>query len=154
MKTEETQQMEQGLVEYCLQRNEAIGLEVPYIQQIKTSAGLYKGVGQWEYVDAVSYSDDLFTCYELKVSLSDFHSKAKQSYHGNRNFLVVPDRLVDSVKSELDKDVGILSWSGKSQFKIVKHSKIDYQLDEATTSFLALSLIDSMKKMLKDRVQN
>lgn len=134
-----------------MQRNEAIGLEVPYIKQIKTSAGLYGGVGQWEYIDAVSYKNNLFTCYELKVSLNDFHSKAKQSYHGNRNFLVVPERLVDSVKNELDKDVGILAWNGKSQFRIAKQSKINYQLTEATTRFLALSLIDSMKKMMKEK---
>lgn len=154
MKTEETKQMEQGLVKYCLQRNEAVGLEVPYIKQIKTSAGLYGSVGQWEYIDAVSCKNNLFTCYELKVSLNDFHSKAKQSYHGNRNFLVVPEQLVDSVKNELDKDVGILAWNGESQFRIAKKSKIDYQLTEATTRFLALSLIDSMKKMMKDKIQN
>ena len=45
-----------------------------------------------EFVDFVTMdSDNVFRCYEVKVSVEDLHSKALLSFYGDFNFVVVPD---------------------------------------------------------------
>ena len=48
-----------------------------------------------EYVDFLSYDAEHnhFKCYEIKVSMSDFHSKARLSWYGNYNYLVVTEEV-------------------------------------------------------------
>jgi hypothetical protein len=52
-----------------------------------------------EYVDymTISRSGEI-TCYEIKVSKSDFKSKAALSFEGHRNYIVLPDTLYDEIK--------------------------------------------------------
>lgn len=47
-----------------------------------------------EYVDFLTMdSDNIFRCYEIKVSKEDLHSKAQLSFYGDYNYLVVPEEL-------------------------------------------------------------
>ena len=48
-----------------------------------------------EIVDFLSYDmkKDLFRCFEIKVSMSDFKSKAAKSWQGNYNYLVLSEEL-------------------------------------------------------------
>ena len=51
--------------------------------------------GKTEIVDFLS-SDvrkDLFRCYEIKVTMSDFRSHAAKSWYGNYNYLVLSNEL-------------------------------------------------------------
>lgn len=101
MKTETTKRMEQALIDKYLQQNKHIALEVPFCHTRKTNFG-YGEVGQWEFVDAVSESRGEFTCLELKVSMSDLHSKAAQTFVGNRNYLVCPMKMARKIKDSND----------------------------------------------------
>lgn len=57
----------------------------------------------------------LCTCYEVKISLSDFHSGHGANFFGHENYFVVPKELVKSILPELDATpVGVLALSGKS----------------------------------------
>jgi hypothetical protein len=38
-------------------------------------------------------SEGIFKCYEVKISKADFHSKAKLSFLGHYNYLVMPEKL-------------------------------------------------------------
>ena len=40
---------------------------------------------------------DLFRCYEIKVTMQDFRSKAKKSWYGNYNYLVISSKLYMAV---------------------------------------------------------
>ena len=47
----------------------------------------YKGISLG-IVDAIAYNQtkNEFVCFEIKTSVADFHSKAKKTFAGNRNY--------------------------------------------------------------------
>lgn len=51
------------------------------------------------------------TCFECKITLSDFKSKNGHNFHGNRNYYVVPKELVCKIEKLVPNDIGILSYS-------------------------------------------
>lgn len=64
-------------------------------------------------VDTLSYQEmsDLsieWRCYELKVTKSDFHSKAKLSFIGHYNYFVLPLKLYQEVADEIPAGIGVL----------------------------------------------
>ena len=64
-------------------------------------------------VDTLSYqelpSGDIeWRCYELKVTKSDFHSKAKLSFVGHYNYFVLPLKLYQAVATEIPAGIGVL----------------------------------------------
>ena len=68
-----------------------------------------------ELVDFMSYDAraDEFRCYEIKVTMADFRSKAQKSWYGNYNYLVITDTLYGKLslndwKKELPEGTGII----------------------------------------------
>lgn len=75
----------------------------------------YGMTGGKEIVDFMSYDvdKDTFRCYEIKVTMQDFHSKAKKSWYGNYNYLVLSRELYEEKPldwwiNEIPSDVGII----------------------------------------------
>ena len=63
----------------------------------------------------------MVTCFEVKITLSDFHSKNGHNFHGNENYYCVPKELVPKIESLIPDDVGILAYyEGKSTFGLRK----------------------------------
>lgn len=66
-----------------------------------------------EIVDCIMYNCQREVyCYEIKQSVSDFHSKNKLTFIGNKNYFVMPYALYEKVKDELYtkeeyKDIGV-----------------------------------------------
>lgn len=66
------------------------------------------GFGGSERVDYMTYdTKGIFRCYEIKVSKSDFRSKAAKSFVGHYNFYVMPQSLYDVVKDEIPSHIGV-----------------------------------------------
>lgn len=71
-------------------------------------------IGNWNkdirlgIVDAIAYNQtkDEFVCFEIKISVADFHSKAKKTFVGNRNYYAMPIDIYEKVKNEIPKDIG------------------------------------------------
>ncbi len=62
-----------------------------------------------EIVDCLTYNTkNEWRCYELKVSVSDFHSKQAKTFVGNYNYYVIPSTLFDKVKDEIPENVGVI----------------------------------------------
>lgn len=54
-----------------------------------------------ERVDYITYSvDNTVRCYEIKVTLSDLKSKAKQTFIGDYNYLVVTSDLWEKMQQD------------------------------------------------------
>ena len=77
-----------------------------------------------ELVDFMSYDakKDIFRCYEIKVSMNDFHSKAAKSWYGNYNYLVLSRELymqqsLEKWKEQVPKHVGILWINTDGKYK-------------------------------------
>lgn len=53
------------------------------------------------------------TCFECKISLSDFKNKNGHNFHGNRNYYVVPKDLLSKIESLVPEDIGIITYNEK-----------------------------------------
>lgn len=61
-----------------------------------------------ERVDFMIYTTSReIRCYEVKVSKSDFYSKAKNTFVGNRNYYVMPTELFEVVKDDIPAHIGV-----------------------------------------------
>lgn len=58
-----------------------------------------------EYVDYMTMSSTgEFRCYEIKQSYNDLHSKAKLSFYGDYNYLVMTEELYEEILAKGQKD--------------------------------------------------
>lgn len=63
-----------------------------------------------ERVDYITYdTKDIWRCYEIKVSKSDFNSKAHNTFIGHYNYYVMPIELYEEVKDKIPKHIGVYS---------------------------------------------
>ncbi|PMR36503.1 hypothetical protein C1I05_15410, partial [Listeria monocytogenes] len=64
-----------------------------------------------EIVDFIAYkTTGEFLCYEIKVSLSDFKSKANLSFHGDFNYYVIPTHLLEVLRDHTAKSFNSLNF--------------------------------------------
>ena len=70
--------------------------------------------GTSERVDFVTYENagNVFRCYEIKVSKSDFMSEAKKSFLGDFNYFVMPRELWDKLNDENNELLRAYLFSG------------------------------------------
>lgn len=54
----------------------------------------------------------LTSCFEIKISKSDFESPNGHNFVGNRNYYVVPKELYLSIKDLVPDDIGIILYHG------------------------------------------
>lgn len=93
-----------------------------------------------ERVDYLTYdTKGIFRCYEIKVSVSDFRSKAKKTFCGHYNYFVMTDELFQKVKGEIPAHIGV--YVGASCVKRPK--KQELLLDE---QILKDSLLRSLSR--------
>ena len=108
-KTEKTVCIEKALYKF----SKANGLGV--YGCFETSLGKAYGDERVDYM--TMNSNDEFRCYEIKISKSDFLSKAKLSFCGDFNYLVIPESLLPEIKDLLQylsllwRGVGVLVYS-------------------------------------------
>lgn len=61
-----------------------------------------------ERVDYITYNTKgEFRCYEIKISVTDFHSKAAITFVGDFNYYVLTRDLYEKVKGEIPKGIGV-----------------------------------------------
>jgi len=91
----------------------------------------YRGAKQNERVDLLTYdTKEIWKFYELKISKSDFHSKAKKTFLGNYNYFVMPVELYEQVKDEIPNNIGCYVADNFNCWSIKKAKKQDLQVDE------------------------
>lgn len=72
--------------------------------------------------------DILTTCYEVKITASDFKSKNGHNFHGNRNYYAVPNEIFDKIISLVPDGIGVIVYYQKGKMivkKECKHLEID-----------------------------
>jgi hypothetical protein len=93
-----------------------------------------------ERVDYMTYdSRGVWRCYEIKVSKSDFNSKAKKSFVGNYNYFVMTKELYEEVKDDIPKHIGVYIY-GQCKKRAMKQTLV---IDE---QILKNSLIRSLSR--------
>lgn len=78
-----------------------------------------------ERVDYMTYdTKGIWRCFEIKVSKSDFRSKAYNTFCGHFNYYVMPSELYEVVKSEIADHIGVYVEYGYWPFvKCIKRAK-------------------------------
>lgn len=96
MKTERTKKLEDLLKVKFSPRNDFYVFEC--------TIGWYGN----EIVDCIKYNCQReITCYEIKQSKQDFHSKNHLTFIGNKNYFVMPYSLYQEVKEEIPTGIGV-----------------------------------------------
>ena len=69
---------------------------------------------------------DIFRCYEIKITKSDFHSKHGHNFLGNYNYYVMPKELYEQVKNEIPSHIGVYTgyfYKDTCKVELTKKSK-------------------------------
>jgi hypothetical protein len=96
-------------------------------------------------VDIMRYNryNDEFTCYEIKISKTDFNSKNGHNFVGNKNYYVVPLELKDYVKEHIkDTDIGLIVYPSN---RIAKHSQYR-ELDDKTRFMFMMNMAKGIER--------
>lgn len=99
------------------------------------------GYGNNERVDLLSYeTSGVWRFYELKISKSDFHSRAKKTFLGHFNYYIMPIELYEAVKDEIPKEIGVYTAhirnSGRSWMECARKSiKQELRIDNDKLMF-------------------
>jgi hypothetical protein len=82
-----------------------------YKETIGKSLGCFEVTLGWFGKRRVDYITmdfkDIFRCYEIKISKSDFHSEHGHNFVGHYNYYVMPKELFEEVKDEISKEIGV-----------------------------------------------
>lgn len=88
----------------------------------------------------------LITCFELKISKSDFKSKNGHNFVGNNNYYVMPKELYEKVKDLVEDDIGIISYYPSGTLIMKKECKFR-EVEQEMKTYL---LYNSLKKWVDD----
>ena len=141
MKRQETIDIENKLNEIITDRhrNSSFG----YYGCEKVTIGFANNGHGNEIVDFMSMdSKGIIRCYEIKVTMADLKSKAKLSFYGHYNYLVIGGELLDKldeVKLLTPKEIGILD----NNLSAIRRPKLK-GIHTATETMLKESLVRSM----------
>ena len=87
--------------------------------------------GNNERVDLLTYdTKGIWRFYELKISVSDFHSKAKKTFFGNFNYYVMPFEIYEKVKGEIPKNIGCYVSRGRDCYCVKRATRQELQGNE------------------------
>lgn len=100
-----------------------------------------------ERVDYLTYdTKGIWRCYEIKVSASDFRSKAKNTFVGHYNYYVMTRELYEKVKGEIPSHIGV--YVGGRSVKRAKKQELLVD-EEVLKSSLIRSLYREAEKVFK-----
>jgi len=86
----------------------------------------------------------LATCFEIKITKSDFKSKNGHNFVGNHNYYVIPKELYKSVCDLVPDDIGIITYTDNGNLRKKKECKFK----ELSADDLSRLLFNAMKKWI------
>ena len=97
-----------------------------------------------ERVDYLTYdTNDIWKCFEIKISENDFHSKSNNTFIGNYNYYVMPFELYNKVKAEIPNNIGVLVPEFNTLTSVKQSQKQNLKVD---SKILFQSMIRSMQR--------
>lgn len=138
MKTDETKQIELGIFNATCKQG---------------VFGCFEVTIGWfgkERVDYMTYdTKGVFRCYEIKVTKADFHSPCHNSFVGNFNYYVLPQKLYEAVKDEIPDFVGVYVLNNKSVYSVKKAKRKAVENTEILKNSMIRSLSREVAKQVK-----
>lgn len=75
------------------------------------------------YIREVGHQEILITCYEIKVTKSDFRSKNGHNFVGNCNYYIIPKELYNDVADLVPEDIGIILYLSAGSYVGLRRKK-------------------------------
>ncbi len=94
------------------------------------------------YKSRMSTVGMMITCYEVKITYSDFKSKNGHNFHGNENYYAAPADLAKRIADEVADDIGVIAYYDSGSMRIVKRC-LWREVDDGTKIYL---LYNAFKK--------
>jgi len=85
----------------------------------------------------------LVTCFEVKVSLSDFRSPNGHNFHGHHNYYAAPVQLCGKIVGDIPEGTGLIAYYPDSGRMAVKRECIFQEVD---STMLEQMLYNALKK--------
>lgn len=82
------------------------------------------------------------TCFEMKITKSDFKSKNGHNFVGNRNYYVISKALYPKVKDLIEECVGVILYYDNGTLRLKK----ECEFREISQENLSIYLFNSLKK--------
>lgn len=122
-----------------------------YKETIGKALGCFEVTIGWFGKGRVDYMTmdfkDIFRCYEVKISKSDFHSEHGHNFVGNYNYYVMPKELYIEVKDEVPKEIGVYgSYEYKDRILLELLKKPKKQELKVEMDILKNSMIRSLSR--------
>lgn len=134
-KTELTERIEQAIYKETI--GKALGC-------FEVTIGWY-GKGRVDYM-TMDFKD-IFRCYEIKISKSDFHSEHGHNFVGHYNYYVMPKELYEEVKDEISKEIGVYgSYESRDNMYLTLLKKPKKQELKVEMDILKNSMIRSLSR--------
>lgn len=91
----------------------------------------------------------LLTCFEIKVTKSDFKSQHGHNFIGNQNYYVVPNELYSEIKDFVPEDVGVLVYLHEGSYVGLRTKKRSEkrELTDEDQKWLILSVMKRIRDM-------
>lgn len=89
-------------------------------------------------------------CYEIKVSKTDFYSKASKTFVGHLNYYVMPQELYEQVKQDIPEHIGVkyVDCYGYIQsLKPAKSQGVTSEMDKKLSNSLIRCLCRDLSKL-------
>lgn len=104
---------------------------------------------RWNGVSQMGQAKVLLTCFEIKVTKSDFHSEHGHNFIGNLNYYAVPQEICKEIEAEIPEDIGILAYYNTPQYKGLrtKRKPVFREMDEESQKWLILSVLKRIRDM-------
>ncbi len=90
----------------------------------------------------------LTTCFEIKVSKSDFRSKNGHNFIGNHNYYVVPSELYLQISSLVPNGIGIIAYTKNGNFR----KKKECEFKNVEPEDLNRYLFNALKKWVDKKI--
>ena len=93
-------------------------------------------------------NDILITCFEIKVTKSDFHSSNGHNFVGNANYYVMPQSLYKEVKGDIPAFVGVIALQeGNNTIQLRKVKECRYKkLSDTDKMWMTLNVLKRHSK--------
>ena len=100
-------------------------------------------------------SKEIFRCFEIKISKSDFRSIHGHNFVGNFNYYVLPKKLYDEIEEDIPNHIGAYTWNGKNLTltKRARKQKLKVDINILKNSMIRSLYRDSCKITTSENIE-
>lgn len=85
-------------------------------------------------------------CFEIKISIEDFHSPHGHNLIGNLNYYIVPKDIYNTISKEILDNIGIIVYEEHSDRFLIKKDAKYQEISESSYNWFLQSIVNKITK--------